>query len=83
MVIVLFLRANTGQREENWVVCWPASLQVGIWVSKACLDYPTERPAMPRMTRLPEAVARLFAPLKPHFGCVATLAGVVGSLKRP
>jgi hypothetical protein len=56
-----------GQREENWEICWPASLQVGRWVNEACLDYPTARPAMPWMTRLPEEVARLFAPLKPHF----------------
>src|ERR1700751_3009790 len=31
------------------------------------VDYATGRPAMPRMPRLPEEVARLFAPLKPHF----------------
>ncbi len=67
MVIVQFFRANAGQRDEDWVVCWPASLQVGRWVSEACLDYPTARPAMPKMTRLPAEVARLFAPLKPHF----------------
>ena len=67
MVIVQSFRANTNQRDENWVVCWPASLQVERWVSKACLDYLTERPAMPKMTRLPAEVARLFAPLKSHF----------------
>jgi hypothetical protein len=66
-VIVLSFRANTGQEDKNWVVCWPASLQVGRWVNDSYLAYPTERPAMPRMTRLPKEVACLFAPLKPHF----------------
>src|ERR1700757_1819078 len=56
-----------GQEDKNWVVCWPASLQVKSWVNEAYPDYPTERPAMPRMTRLPEEGARLFAQLKPHF----------------
>jgi hypothetical protein len=66
-VIVLAFRASAGQKAENWQVCRPASLQVRRWVSKTYLDYVTARPAMPRMTRLPTAVARLFAPLKPHF----------------
>jgi hypothetical protein len=66
-VIVLFFRVNTGQEDKNWRVCRPVSLQVGRWVSEAYLDYPTARPAMRRMTRLAAEVARLFAPLKPHF----------------
>ena len=66
-MIVLFFRAVTGQEDKNWLVCRPASLAVERWVIKAHLDYPTARPAMPRMTRLPAEVAGLFASLKPHF----------------
>src|SRR5262249_43472351 len=61
------LRARAEQKEESWSACRPASLPVGRWVNEADLLYPTARPAMPRMTRLPEEVARLFAPLKPYF----------------
>src|SRR5215475_14811614 len=66
-VIVLSFQANAGQEAANWRVCRPASLQVERWVSESYLDYPTERPAMPRMTRLPAEVACLFVPLKPYF----------------
>jgi hypothetical protein len=66
-VIVLSFRANMGQEDKNWAVCWPASRQVERWVNEAYPDYATKRPAMPRMTRLPKEVACLFAPLKPHF----------------
>src|SRR5919204_211198 len=66
-VIVLAFRANAGREDENRRACWPASLQVERLVNEAYHAHATERPAMPRMTRLPEEVARLFAPLKPSF----------------
>jgi len=66
-VIVLAFRASAGRKAEDWLLYWPASLQVERWVNEAYLDYPTERPAMPRINRLPEEIARLCAPLKPCF----------------
>ena len=66
-MIVLSFPARAGQENERWLACRLASLSVGRWVNEADPTYPTARPALPRMTRVPEEVARLLAPLKPYF----------------
>ena len=46
--------------------CWLTPQRIGRCVSKTYHPCPVERPTLSRITRLPEAVTRLRAPLKPY-----------------
>src|SRR5262245_54959147 len=65
-LIVLIFRSSTERAQLRQSACWLVSPQVGRWVVQAH-PQPARRPAMIRLTRLPEEVARLLAPLKPYF----------------
>jgi hypothetical protein len=66
-VIVLSFRLGMKAAEATPRPCWLASQPVGRWVIQAHLAYAPWRPTMLRLTRLPEEVTRLLAPLKPAF----------------
>src|ERR671914_95852 len=59
-------RSFTRRAPKQQRPCRLASRQVGRWVLQTHQP-PIRRPAMIRMTRLPEEVTRLLAPLKPSF----------------
>src|SRR4029453_17978410 len=66
-VIVVFLHGPTVQTQRPRSDCWVALLAIGRGVSENHLARPSARPPRIRMTRLPEAGARLLVPLKPFF----------------
>src|SRR5262249_22582686 len=66
-VIVLSFHRPTVQAQSTQSDCWLVSQPIGRWVSENQLARPSARPPMIRITRLPEEVARLLAPLKPFF----------------
>src|SRR5213593_2304500 len=66
-VIVLYFHTSAAPEQSTWRACWPASPRVERWVDTLHLQPLQRRPAMIRLSRLPEEVARLLAPLKPYF----------------
>src|SRR4030095_16506591 len=64
--IMLPFCSRTERAQDKPSACWLASQGVGRWVVQAHLQCPPRRPVMIRMTRLPEEVTRLLAPLKPY-----------------
>jgi hypothetical protein len=84
ILIVLSFGGSARRQEEQQRTCWLVAPQIGRWGVQAHLR-PARRPALSRMTRLPEEVARLLAPLKPYFSyrpylvfCWLVVAHVVG-----
>ena len=66
-VIVLFFRRPPAQEQSERSGGWLATQAIGRWMSESHLSNPPAGPAMIRLTRLPEEVARRLAPLKPYF----------------
>src|SRR5947207_12858119 len=66
-VIVLYFHTSSSPEQSKGRACWPASPRVERWVDTIHLQPLQRRPAMIRLSRLPEEVARLLAPLKPYF----------------
>src|SRR5215813_1378218 len=66
LLIVLSFHSSIRQVQGSQRACWLVFRPVSRWVVQTHL-LPARRPAMLRMTRLPEEVARRLAPLKPSF----------------
>src|SRR5215813_9053247 len=66
-VIVLSFQSPAALESHERRSCWGARQTIGRWGNESHLASPSARPPMIRMTRLPEEVARLLAPLKPYF----------------
>src|ERR687896_2344437 len=66
-LIVVPFRGYTAGKQTEQRACWLAPQTVSRWVNEAHLQRPLRRPTMIRITRLPEEVARLLAPLKLYF----------------
>jgi hypothetical protein len=77
---VLSFRVSTGREGENRLVCGPASLQVGRWMSEAYLDYATARRAMARFSILLSNIEWLESRRSPFGLCPATTVAIGGSL---
>jgi hypothetical protein len=80
-LIVLSCGGSARRQEEQQRTCWRVAHQIGRGGVQAPLR-PARRPARIRLTRLPEAVARLRAPLKPYFSSRPSL-GFCGLLVAP
>jgi hypothetical protein len=66
-VIVLSFRDPPAAKPREQHGCWVATQAIGRWGNESHLTAPPARPPLIRITRVPEEVTRLLAPLTPSF----------------